>query len=52
MSPLQFIVAMRCTHRNALCHQTYHEGFTAKITVFPNMVCTVNLATEELLRDY
>jgi len=42
------VVAMRLTHQIALCHKPCHRGFTAKITGSPNMVCTVNHATEDL----
>ena len=27
------------THQIALCYQSCHRGFTAKITGFPNIVC-------------
>jgi len=45
---LKHIIAMRWTHQIALCYQPCHGGFTAKITGSPNMVCTVNHATEDL----
>ena len=45
---LKNIVAMGCTHQIALCYQPCHRGFTVKITDSPNMVCTVNHATEDL----
>ena len=44
---LKNVVAMCWTHLIALCHQTYHGGFTAKIIGSPNMG-TVNYATEDL----
>jgi len=45
---LKHVVAMRWTHQIALCLQSCHGGFTAKITGSPNMICTVNHATEDL----
>ena len=45
---LKNVVVMHWTHQIALCHQPCHGGFTAKITGSPNMVCTVNHATEDL----
>jgi len=45
---LKHVVAMRWTHQVALCYQPCHGGFTAKITDAPNMVCTVDRATEDL----
>jgi len=47
---LKHVVAMHWTHQITLCHQPCHGGFTAKITGSPNMVCTVNHATEDLQR--
>ena len=36
------------THQIASCHQPCHGGITAWITGFPNMVCMVNHAMEDL----